>query len=164
MNVMIDSDVYLIDIRYQQDKKFSDKKRFLSLISAGKINAFTSIYNLLEICGILSFNLNRSNLEKVFASFATTYDTTILFPAQSSEQFLQIDLDAIWDIIIRKVAFLDSLIISVFEETIQTNFLISWNAKHFQNKTKGIVLTPKEFTDKHFPVSTKKKKSGKNNP
>lgn len=143
MNVMIDSDVYLLDIRYQQDEKYPLNKKFLNLIFTEQIDPYTSIFNLLEICGILSFNLSRTNLEKTFISFAATYNTTILFPSGSSGQFIQFDLIDIWEIITKKVAFLDSLIISVFEETTPIQHLVSWNARHFRNKTSGEVLPRK---------------------
>lgn len=157
MNVFIDSDVFLIDIRYQRDKNFLVNKEFLNLISKGNITSCTSIFNLLEICGILSFNLNKANFEKMSVSFAATYDTTILFPKQSSEQIVKLDLKMIWEIIARKVAFLDSLVMSVFEETTDTNCLVGWNTKHFQGKVNGSVFSPKEFLEEYFPACSNAK-------
>ena len=48
-------------------------------------------------------------------------------------------------VVLKKVAFLDSLIISVAESYSEIDKIITWNAKHFRNKTKLLVQTPKEL-------------------
>ncbi|MDL1956278.1 MAG: hypothetical protein LWW95_04390 [Candidatus Desulfofervidus auxilii] len=51
--IFIDSDVFLIDLRYRRDPKFNDNQIFLQNIK-NLGNGVTTIFNLLEICGILS--------------------------------------------------------------------------------------------------------------
>ncbi len=136
MNVFIDSDVYIIDVRYKRDLKFPINKEFLSLAIDTKISAFSSIFNLLEICGILSFNMNKQGLEQTFTSFSSTYNTNILFPKSSSPTEIRFDILDIYKLISTKIAFLDSLILSVFQEAEMIQTFVSWNAVHFRGKNR----------------------------
>ncbi len=54
MNYFIDSDIFIIDFRYKKDKKYSQNLRFLHSFPENEISGFTSIFNLLEVCGVLS--------------------------------------------------------------------------------------------------------------
>ena len=55
--VLIDTNVFVIDLRYKQDIHYRANRKFLEAI--GKAGAgFTTIVNLLELCGVLSLNLN----------------------------------------------------------------------------------------------------------
>jgi DNA-binding Xre family transcriptional regulator len=59
--IAVDSDVFVRDLRYLRDREYGINKQFLEILRAAK-NGFTTLYNLLEICGILSFNLNPGQL------------------------------------------------------------------------------------------------------
>lgn len=55
--IVVDTNVFVIDLRYPRDRHFSVNRRFLhGLAQTGK--GGTTILNVLEVCGILSFNLN----------------------------------------------------------------------------------------------------------
>ena len=51
--ILIDSDVFVLDLFYPTDVRTRANKRFLDLDIAGRV---TTIFNVLEICGIASFN------------------------------------------------------------------------------------------------------------
>lgn len=51
--IFIDSDVFLIDLRYPRDERFAKNRIFLERLQASERGA-TAIFNLLEICGVLS--------------------------------------------------------------------------------------------------------------
>lgn len=63
--VLVDTNIFAIDLRYKRDSNFENNRAFLDLI-AEKKNGFTTIVNLLELCGILSFNLNEKQLIVTF--------------------------------------------------------------------------------------------------
>ena len=63
--IFIDTNVFIIDLRYKRDKHFRKNRAFLDFIASSS-KGVTSIFNLLEICGILSFNLNRQQLMELF--------------------------------------------------------------------------------------------------
>jgi predicted nucleic-acid-binding protein len=55
--ILIDTNVFVIDLRYKRDTNFRLNQSFLSFVAQNG-SGFTTIVNLLELCGILSFNLN----------------------------------------------------------------------------------------------------------
>ena len=59
--VLVDTNIFLIDLRYKRDINYETNRAFLDCISE-KGSGFTTIVNLLELCGILSFNLNEKRL------------------------------------------------------------------------------------------------------
>jgi predicted nucleic acid-binding protein len=75
--IFVDSDVFLIDLRYRRDRRFPENREFLErLRETGR--GVTTIFNLLEICGVLSFNLNRQQLWELFHYFPRRYGMRVL--------------------------------------------------------------------------------------
>ena len=66
--VLVDTNLFVIDLRYKRDSNFEINRAFLDLIGEKK-NGFTTIVNLLELCGILSFNLNEKQLIELWVYF-----------------------------------------------------------------------------------------------
>ena len=62
--LLIDSDVFIIDRRYRKDSKYEVNKHFLDFVHEKE--KYTTIFNLLEITGILSYNLSTSDIEKFY--------------------------------------------------------------------------------------------------
>ena len=114
------------------------------MVINGKVQGFTSIYNLLEITGILSFNLNEKQLKEFFISFPKMFNVNVIFPKNSTEETVCIDIEDTFHIILKKMSFLDAIILDIFEKSKIKTF-ITWNTKDFKGKTKKKVLTPKEF-------------------
>lgn len=54
--VLVDTNVFVIDLRYKRDAYYKVSPAFLDHM-VEKRNGFTTIVNLLELCGILSFDL-----------------------------------------------------------------------------------------------------------
>ncbi|GFP22369.1 hypothetical protein HKBW3S06_01597, partial [Candidatus Hakubella thermalkaliphila] len=77
MKVFIDSDIFIRDLRYPKDQRFRENSAFLEQVYKGKLKGFTSIYNVLEVCGILSFNLSEERLLELYAGFRDKYNLQI---------------------------------------------------------------------------------------
>ncbi len=75
--LLIDTNVFVIDLRYRQDTHYRANRKFLDAIGE-EGTGFTTIVNLLEICGILSFNLNDRQLRElwVYKASSTTLQNT----------------------------------------------------------------------------------------
>ncbi len=141
----IDSDVFIRDLRYPRDKKTKTNTLFLKKVKSGKIKAYTSIFNILEICGILSYNLSQEQLIKLYSEFCAHYGVKILFPADSTGN-LDYDIATIFKQISHKQSFGDaqiSYVIDRFKNDISS--FISWNAKHFEGKIPFPCLTPESY-------------------
>lgn len=147
--IFVDSNVFIIDLRYKKDKDYKINKSFLDYLYEKK-TGITSVFNLLEICGILSFNLNERQIVELYHYFPDKYNVEII-PSPLLELSLpQLAIRKVFEVINRKVSFGDALIISLVESYIPhiTHFL-SWNAIHFKKKISVEaslkVLTPREF-------------------
>ncbi len=70
--ICIDSDVFLIDLRYPTDRRASETRAFLDHTAASGEGA-TTAFNLLEIAGVLSFNLNPQQLLELYIHFPARY-------------------------------------------------------------------------------------------
>ena len=47
---LLDSDIFVLDLRFPNDPRYSTNKLFLE---AREVQRATTIYNLLEVCGLL---------------------------------------------------------------------------------------------------------------
>jgi predicted nucleic acid-binding protein len=102
---------------------------------------------VLEVCGIASFNTADEDLKKLFYAFHQTYDLQVLYPVvtQRSPQVFLKDLVAdAFARILTKINFNDALILSTAEAHDATDF-VTWNVKHFAERTDLRVLNPRDF-------------------
>ncbi len=74
--VLIDTNIFVIDLRYKRDVYYKTKRRFLDYM-AKKRTGFTTIVNLLELWGILSFNLNEKQFN---VHFENIFPGTVFTP------------------------------------------------------------------------------------
>ncbi|MFQ6123911.1 MAG: type II toxin-antitoxin system VapC family toxin [Candidatus Heimdallarchaeota archaeon] len=143
--IFLDTDIFVIDRFFPDDERGKTNHDFLDL--AAKTNAGTSIFNVLEIVGIASFNLNRDELTSLFTMFAASYKLQVLYPSttfMTPEDFLAYLIESIFKKICKQMHFPDALILNVAEQNNCSNF-ITWNKKHFINRTGIEVQTPEEY-------------------
>jgi hypothetical protein len=147
--ILIDSDVYAIDIMYPRDLRYASNSDFL--VSVADESKGTTIFNVLEICGKASFVLPRDKLLKLYRSFARDYAVVVLWPktnAMKAADFLtqRIVARSVAKMM-NRMAFLDALILCVAEEHPEVDTFITWNARHFKGKTSLLVQTPREYLE-----------------
>ena len=142
--IVIDTDIFIRDLRYPRDRESKTNRRFLDVVRT-RGNAATTIVNLLEICGILSFNLSPVQLKELFFYFPRRYQVDVL-PLHSLEEPLpEIEIGDLFERIGTKFSFGDALIASMIEKFIPgADLFVSWNAKHFQ-QMRIPSLTPPQF-------------------
>ena len=146
---VVDSDVLLIDLRYPRDAKYADNDRFLR--TRGEPRA-TTVFNLLEVCGVLSFNLSERALLALYGDLDRRYSLQILHPpveGLTGADLLTQLLESVVHKIRRKMAFGDAQIMWVAEAYPEVTSFISWNARHFEGKTRMSCLTPAEWLSLH---------------
>lgn len=144
--VFIDSNIFVIDLRYKRDPLFSTNRKFIDKVSKDQ-NGVTSIINLLEVCGILSFNLNKKQLVELYDYFPQHYGINVLPSLDIDMSLPSVQLKKILDVISRKLAFGDALIVSVLETYITlVSYFVTWDHEHFKNNIKvDNVITPEEY-------------------
>ena len=143
--ILIDSDIFVIDLRYQRDPNYPINQTFLNDRSFPRS---TTIFNLLEVCGIMSFNLSQANLFTLYAQLAGRYDLTLLYPPteqKSGQDFLTDLISSTFLNITNKMSFQDALILYVTESHPDVEKIISWNARHYRGKTHLNAQTPLDY-------------------
>lgn len=145
ITVFIDTNIFVIDLRYKDDVNFKINRSFLDLIAV-KGRGVTSIINLLELCGILSFNLNQRQITELFHYFPLRYTIDIIPSNSVDSPIPEIAVKDILEIIYKKASFGDALIANLVNSHLKENSLfVSWDAMHFKHLLSVKTMTPKEF-------------------
>ena len=146
--LVLDSDVFLIDRRYQRDAKYPVKRRFLDELSARGVDRATTIFNLLEVCGVLTFNLNDAQLRTFYSGFTQRYGVHVLgpqLPWRAGHAAIDLVAGRTPGVIFRRVSFGDALMIVAAESEARARTLVTWNASHFIGKTRLAAITPEQW-------------------
>ena len=143
MKVFIDTDIFVRNLRYRDDKNIIENDRFLDLVKEKELIGFTSIYNLLELCGILSFNLSAESLLHLYGGFKKRFQLRQILFGTFSDENLIININTVFAQIRKKMSFGDALIAACVEyhgDLIEG--FVSWNVKHYEGKLNVDVCTP----------------------
>jgi len=147
--ILIDTNIFVIDLRYKRDTNYRVNQAFLSSVAQNG-NGFTTIVNLLELCGILSFNLNGDQLFDLWTYFWDRYMVTVLPEPNLKSDFPDIEIRRLFDMLSKKSSFCDALMMAVAEKYLAfVSTLITWDNEHFKNKYAGKVLSPGEYLSAH---------------
>ena len=139
---LLDSDIFVLDLRFQNDPRYPINKEFLEM--GGRQRA-TTIYNLLEVCGILSFNLSHEALLTLYSEFSRRYTLSVIFPPVIDHQSLSTMIRGVFEKITRKMTLGDAQILWITEQHPEMERIISWNTKDFSGKSSLPVMTPQEW-------------------
>lgn len=142
--IFIDTNIFLIDLRYTNDINYNKNKKFLDYIL--RHSGVTSIINLLEVCGILSYNLNQQQLKEMFYYFPEKYNIEIVPTSELHLTIPEFYIKDIIETIYQKSSLGDAMVINAIKPHLTKNsFFISWDAKHFKDISPVKVMTPIEF-------------------
>lgn len=143
--VLIDTNIFVIDLRYKRDIYYKNNRDFLDYVAKKKIG-FTSIVNLLELCGILSFNLNEKQLNELWFYFQERYQVSVLPVPSFETNFPTIGIKELFDLLKTKTSLGDALMVSVAKRHLTfISKMVTWDNLHFEKIFPGTVLTPGEF-------------------
>lgn len=142
---LIDTNVFVIDLRYRQDTHYRTNRKFLDAIGE-EGTGFTTIVNLLEICGILSFNLNDRQLRELWVYFEQKYRVTVLPDTGLEGTLPSLRIREVFEWIKRKLSFGDAYILAVARKQLPSvPVMITWDKEHFKGKFEGSIYTPTEY-------------------
>ena len=141
--ILVDTNVFVIDLRYRRDPLYRLNRRFLDRLVIDGSGA-TTVFNLLEVAGILSFNLNEEQLLNLLFLFPGKYGIAILPPLDLESILPQIPQGALARRIARRCAFGDALVIEAAERYApKASCFVTWDAEHFASRTAMQVMTPR---------------------
>ncbi len=147
--VLIDSDVLLLAFTFQRDPRQPANAAFLA--RSQQMNLAITVYNLLEILGKLSFNLSPARLDDWQSWLVDAYHVIVIWPQTAAGQDANVFFrNEIFDRPLAKfrahrMAFMDALILDLAERTSDVECFVTWNARHFKDKTSLPVATPSEY-------------------
>ncbi len=144
--VLLDSNLFIIDRFFHKDVLYSQNRAFIERL--GELEAAISVFTLLEICGVASFNLSSRELEHWLYEFSDVYPIFVLDPfdleTQAAVDWIGVFLVEVSEKISRKTTFGDAIILREAEKY-RVEALITWNTKDFLRRTNIPVLTPESY-------------------
>jgi len=147
--VLVDTNIFVIDLRYKRDTNYKINLAFLDHIGE-KRNGFTTIVNLLELGGILSFNLNEKQLFELWFYFQDRYGVVVLPVPSFETKFPVIEIKGIFDLMKHRTSLGDALMISVAKKHLPfVTTMVSWDDLHFKDIFPGTVLLMSSFPTRH---------------
>jgi predicted nucleic acid-binding protein len=143
--VLIDTNIFVIDLRYKRDIHYDNNLAFLDAVAVKGVG-FTTIMNLLELCGILSFNLNEKQLLELWCYFQDKYKVTVLPTPELSSNFPTIGIQELFDVLKNRASLGDALMLTVAAKYLPfVSALVTWDDEHFKGQFPGTVMTPEEY-------------------
>jgi hypothetical protein len=144
--ILLDADLLVLAIRYPRDARFSTNELLLKTLQERELARGITLYALLEVIGVLSFNLPTDQIQRLHTLLPGRYNLQVL-PALGVDQVTPaFSLSAILAQIEQKMALGDAfqtLYIQQFAS--HATCLLSWNARHFYQKLPIPALTPEEW-------------------
>jgi len=141
--IFVDTDIFVIDMLFPKDPRYKVNKQFIT----SEESKCTSIYNVLELCGLASFSLSPTELKKLFIHFHEQYKLDVLYPRVaylSPEEMLRSIISRIFEKICLRMNYPDAQILLIAEEY-DCSIFVTWNKKHFEGRTYIPIHTPKEY-------------------
>ena len=144
--ICIDSDVFLIDLRYPADRRAPATRAFLEA-AAGSGDAATTVFNVLEMTGVLSFNLSGQQVVDFYAHFPRRYNVQILPYHDPGQRLPALPLRQVLNTMQRKMALGDALIATLVNRLHNTlQAFVTWNDVHFQGRLTVPIFTPATYS------------------
>jgi hypothetical protein len=143
--VFLDTNIFTIDLRYQRDLNYRINRGFLEKVRTDR-NGKISVFNLLELCGILSFNLNKRQLDNLFHYFSARYSINVFPENYLILETMHFGMRQLFEIISKKLSFANALLLQHIESHFpRISAFITWDADHFKGKSPLQVLTPEAY-------------------
>ena len=142
---LVDTNVFVIDLRYPRDRNFGVNRRFLDAIKRERSGVTTTI-NLLELCGILSFNLNRRQLSTLWEQFPDRYGVDVLPAPDLGAPVPRMGVGELFALLQRRMSLGDAQFLSTARKHVAfVTTLVTWDRDHFLDRFAGRIATPEEI-------------------
>ncbi len=144
--ILLDTNIFIIDRFFKRDANYKTNKRFISLCR--DLDVSLSMFSLLELCGIASFNLSSEELKRWLYHFERIYAVEVLEPRADAvvffDEWFEVFSRGLIEKIERKMTFGDALLLRE-AEAYNVEGIVTWNKKHFEDRTELRIFTPEEF-------------------
>lgn len=143
--IAIDSDVLAVHHIFVNDARFPENLRFME--RSANYERGVTIYNLLELCGILSSADKAVEARMLFQRYLTAADMQVLYPPvhlESPAEYWAVHNEELMQRIMRGMRLGDAVVLWV-AESVNCEAIVTWNKRHFDGKTSLQLYTPSEW-------------------
>lgn len=144
--ILLDTNIFIIDRFFPRDERYSINRQLIARMGDAEFGF--SIFSLLELCGLASFNLLPEEFNRWCYNFDEVYAVEILNPAGIytvlADEWFEYFSHALFDLLRRKMTWGDATLLATAEEY-AVEAIVTWNKKHFEDRTTLKVLTPAEY-------------------
>ena len=135
----------MIDLRYPRDRNFGVNRHFLTAVKRERSGITTTI-NLLELCGILSFNLNQRQLSTLWQQFSQRFGVDVLPTADFDAPVPKMGVAELFALLERRMSLGDAqFLLTDRKHAAFATTLVTWDRDHFLDRFAGRVATPEEI-------------------
>lgn len=144
--ILLDTNIFVIDRFFPRDARYSVNRQFVDKLP--ELDAGFSLFSLFELCGISSFNLAPEELKQWSYYFDELYHVDVVEPIgleapSASRWFRQFSREML-DMLGRKMTWGDAVILKTAEDHF-AEAIVTWNKKHFEERTDLPLFTPEEY-------------------
>lgn len=144
--ILLDSDVILIDQRYQHDPRYGLNRQALEFAQANSVAIAMTAQALLEVIGILSFNVTPTAVPSLPSSLTSLYGLTIRPDLQAHPDYAGCTVPELVSQMTSQMALGDAVqAVQIARHASDATYLLTWNARHFLAKIPIPVLTPEDW-------------------
>lgn len=143
--ICVDSDIFLIDLRYSRDRRSRQNREFLHWVRQADRGA-TTVLNVLEVAGVLSFNFNEQQLLELYVHFPQRFGVRILPYHDPRRRLPALRLGEVLSVMQKRAAFGDALIAALVNRLASDlQAFVTWNEEHFRDRLMVPVFTPATY-------------------
>ena len=84
--ILLDADILLLDIRYPRDSRFDTNAQLLKALQERALERGITLYALLEVVGVLSFNLPTDQIQRFYTLLLGRYGLHVVQAWRSVKQ------------------------------------------------------------------------------
>lgn len=130
--ILVDTDIFVVDEIFTRGERHDVNARFLETLEFE--SRVTTVYNVLEFCGIVATALKR-NAEKYFVDFHEKKGIKILYPKLEGDYLPFSEfIEKVLERIIRGMRYGDAKILTISEEN-YVDTIVTWNKNHYEGET-----------------------------
>ena len=150
--ILLDADILLIELRYRNDTRFAVNRQILDIFQAGHVRVGMTAQALLEVVGVLSFNISSARVPRLPDLLCVQYGLAILPDPQQHPGYAGCTFEELVSQMSRQMALGDAVqAVQIAHDIAEVDCLLSWNARHFHNKIAVPVWTPPEWLARQNP-------------
>ena len=143
--ILVDANVFVMDLRYERDRAFGDNRAFLDALAQSGQGGVT-LYTLLEVAGVLSFNLNPRQLRELTVHFPRRYHVAVLPPLDLAAEVPTASVGAVLARMAGRCGLGDALTAELVERLAPPDScFVTWDVEHFRGRTTLAVQSPNEW-------------------